>query len=160
MTTRADGLPSLGAVVQVNSSRGGVPKLPVADARVLFMGLEGDNHHDRRFHGGPERALCLFSLDVIEALRLEGHPIFPGAAGENITVSGVDWSTVRPGTRWWIGDRVEIEVTGYTTPCEKNAAWFVDGDFTRMGQRQHPGSSRVYARVLSEGQVAAGARFG
>ena len=38
------------------------------------------------FHGGPERALCLFSLERILELQAEGHPIFPGAAGENITI--------------------------------------------------------------------------
>ena len=38
----------------------------------------------------------------------------------------------------------------------KNAAWFADGDFNRMNQKTHPGCSRVYARVLEEGQLRTG----
>ena len=52
-----------GRVVQINVSPGGAPKLPVPSARVTTDGLEGDGHRDLEHHGGPERALCLFSLD-------------------------------------------------------------------------------------------------
>ena len=68
-----------GRVVQINISPGGVPKLPVAAARVTPDGLEGDGHRDLEHHGGPERALCLFSLEQIRALQAEGHAVTPGA---------------------------------------------------------------------------------
>ncbi|HJU52017.1 MAG TPA: MOSC domain-containing protein [Acidimicrobiia bacterium] len=122
-------------------------------------GLEGDRHTDRVHHGGPLRAVCLFSEEVIAALKAEGHPIFRGAAGENVTVSGVNWIDVVPGTRWAIGEEAEVEVTSYTTPCYKNSGWFVDGQFTRISQSLHPGFARVYARVLVEGSIAAGDQF-
>ena len=57
-------------VVQLSRSRGGVPKLAVDEAIVTATGLEGDRQRDRRFHGGPERALCLYSDDLIEQLGL------------------------------------------------------------------------------------------
>ena len=38
----------------------------------------------------------------------------------------------------------------------KNAQWFLDRDFHRMGHSHHPGSSRAYAWVLERGQVATG----
>lgn len=120
------------------------------------MGLVGDAQNDTKHHGGPDRALCLYSLEVIERLRSEGHPIEPGYAGENVTISGLDWAEVQPGARLRIGHDVEIEVTSYTAPCSNNARWFIDGDFTRMLQSRHPGESRVYARVLQEGEVRAG----
>ncbi len=120
------------------------------------MGLVGDAQNDTKHHGGPDRALCLYSLEVIERLRSEGHPIEPGYAGENMTISGLDWAEVQPGARLRIGQDVEIEVTSYTAPCSKNARWFINGDFTRMLQSRHPGESRVYARVLQEGEVRAG----
>ena len=53
-------------------------------------GLEGDRHRNRKLHGGPDRALCLFSLERIEALQAEGHPIEPGTLGENLTLA--DWT--------------------------------------------------------------------
>ena len=148
-----------GRVVAVNISAGGVPKLPVERAFLSANGLEGDRHNDRVHHGGLLRAVCLFSEEVIADLRAEGHPIFPGAAGENLTVSGADWTGVMPGTRWTIGDEAEIEVTSYTAPCYKNAAWFIDEQFTRISQTLHPGFARVYARVLVEGAIAAGDQF-
>jgi MOSC domain-containing protein YiiM len=142
-------------VHQINVSEGGVPKLPVAGAEIDESGLIGDIQADRVHHGKPDQALCLFSLEVIEGFRAEGHPISPGSAGENITVAGLDWSEVVPGLRMSIGP-VEIEITHYTTPCAKNAQWFSDGRFNRMHQSKHPGESRVYARVLRGGRIAPG----
>ena len=83
----------------------------------------------------------------------------PGHAGDNLTVAGIDWSTVVPGNRYRVGTEVEIEITNYTTPCATNAHWFSDGDFTRMLESRHPGESRVYARVLEEGTVRPGDAF-
>ncbi len=148
-----------GRVVAVNISAGGVPKVPVDRAFLSANGLEGDRHTDRVHHGGPLRAVCLFSDEVIAALRAEGHPIFAGAAGENVTVTGVNWIDVVPGSRWGIGEEAEVEVTSYTSPCFKNAGWFIDGNFTRISQSLHPGFARVYARVLVEGSIAAGDQF-
>lgn len=145
-----------GLVHQISTSPGGVPKLPVAEAAVNHLGLVGDDHNDKRHHGGPEAALCLYSLEAIEELRREGHPVFPGATGENITVNGVDWSLMVPGSRWRVGEGVEIEVTDYTTPCKNQVNWFIGGDFSRINQAKHPGWSRVYARVLREGIVKVG----
>ncbi len=56
-------------IVQISVSPGGVPKRPVPSARVTALGLEGDVQGDREHHGGPERALCLFSQERIRALQ-------------------------------------------------------------------------------------------
>ena len=87
----------------IQISRGGVPKLAVERARVTTLGLEGDSQHDTVHHGGPERAVCLFSAEVIEKLRGEGHPIEAGKTGENLTVSGLNWAEVVPGDRLRVG---------------------------------------------------------
>ena len=146
-----------GVVHAINVSNGGVPKLPREWARITVDGIEGDRQEDTRFHGGPDRAICLYSLDLIEALQGEGHPIAPGAIGENLTMHGIDWTDVRPGARLEIGD-VRLEVTRATTPCHKIAAAFTNGEFTRVSQKVHPGWSRYYARVLHEGVVTIGDR--
>lgn len=146
----------MATVHQINVSRGGVPKRAVPGAHIGTDGVEGDLQADRVHHGGPDRAVCLFSLEVIEGFRSEGHPIQPGYVGENLTISGISWDLMVPGARLGVGNEVELEVTSYTSPCSKNAPWFKDGDFTRMSQRQHPGESRVYARVLAEGHVRSG----
>ena len=119
-------------------------------------GLVGDLQADRVHHGRPWQALCLFSLEVIEKMQDEGHPIQPGSAGENLTVSGLDWGQLEEGHRLQIGSEVVAEITAPATPCAKNASWFIDGDFLRMSEHRHPGEARLYARVISGGPVAVG----
>ena len=145
-----------GRIAQLSVSPGGVPKRPVPEARVTALGLEGDAHRDMEHHGGPERAVCLFSLQRIEALRAEGHPIAPGAIGENVTVEGLDWSRVGPGSRLHLGAEVVVEVTRFTTPCMNIARAFQGGNIGRVSEKRHPGDSRVYARVLQTGTIRAG----
>jgi len=106
-------------------------------------------------HGGPDRAVCLYSLERINALRAEGHPIGPGTAGENVTIAGLDWDRVTPGTRLVLG-AVELEITAFAAPFETIVGSFGDKRSTRISQKVHPGWSRVYARVLTEGELAAG----
>ena len=93
---------------------------------------------------------------MIEALNAEGHPISPGAAGENLTVRGIEWASLRPGTVASIGDHVLIEISSYATPCAKNAEWFADRNFRRMLQEHNPGWSRLYATVLRAGPIRTG----
>ena len=141
---------------QISVSNGGVPKLAVPKARVTKNGVEGDHHRNTELHGGPDRAVCLYSLELIEALKQEGHPIAPGSSGENFTLAGLDWKHIGPGARISVGNEVKLEVLSYTSPCRHNACWFKDGDFSRISQKTHPGWSRVYAKVLAEGMVHQG----
>lgn len=145
-----------GTIVQINASDGGVPKLPIPQADVGERGITVDRQADLVHHGKPSQALCLFSLEVIEQLQAEGHPIAPGSTGENVTVSGLDWASLVPGTRLRLGDDVLIEITDYTTPCKVNAQWFSDGDFNRINVKRHPDSSRIYASVLATGVIRQG----
>lgn len=145
----------VGTVARISTSDGGVPKRPVESAPVERLGVVGDRQTARQHHGRPFQALCLWSAEVIDALRAEGHPIEPGFAGENLTLAGIDWSTIRPGVRLRIGD-VLADVSAWSAPCKKNAAWFVDGDFRRMGHDRHPGWSRAYAWVRQPGTVTTG----
>jgi MOSC domain-containing protein YiiM len=145
-----------GRIVQVSLSPGGVPKTAVASARVTPAGLEGDAHRDTEHHGGPDRAVCLYALEAIEALSLEGHRVVPGALGENVTVEGLDWAQVVPGRQLRLGADVRLEVTRYTSPCFNIGPVFRGREFSRVSQKRHPGWSRVYARVLVPGVIRAG----
>jgi MOSC domain-containing protein YiiM len=143
-------------IFQINISNGGVPKLPIQRAKVNSLGLEGDEHNNKELHGGPDKAICLYSLELIKALQTEGHQIFPGAAGENVTISGLDWTQITPGTRIRLGNDVLIEITQYTQPCYKLEKFFKEEQILRMAQEKHPGWARVYARVLSAGEIRIG----
>lgn len=147
-----------GVIRSINLSGGGVPKKSVTGARVARSGLVGDAHNDTEGHGGPERAVCIYSLELIGLLQREGHPIDVGTAGENLTVEGINWDLMVPGARMRCGSEVELEVASFTSPCKTIKASFVDGQFTRISQKVHPGWARVYARVLAEGQIRQGDR--
>jgi MOSC domain-containing protein YiiM len=144
-----------GRLVQINVSAGGVPKRPVPRARVLRSGVEGDAHRNAEHHGGPDRALCLFSIEQIEALRAEGHAVEPGALGENLTVAGLDWARVQPDDFFRLGGEVVVQITRFTSPCRSIRGAFLDGAYSRVSEKRHPGWSRVYARVLVPGALAA-----
>jgi MOSC domain-containing protein YiiM len=144
-----------GTIVGVHRSEGGLPKAAVDAADVDWDGVVGDRQLDRRHHGRPFQALCLWSSDLIAALVEEGHPIRAGAAGENLTIEGVDWATLRPGAVVRVGT-VMAEISSYATPCAKNAHWFDGRRFDRIDQAEHPGWSRLYARVLRPGRVQVG----
>ena len=144
-----------GSVVSVNVSDGGVPKLPVNEALITAHGLSGDRQRNRRHHGGPDRAVCLLAIESIETLRAQGHPIFPGSTGENITVQGLDWAEMAPGVRLVVGS-AELELTAFAEPCKTIRKSFVDNNITMLSNGSNPGHSRVYAKVLKEGKVAPG----
>jgi MOSC domain-containing protein YiiM len=147
-----------GTIRAINLSSGGVPKKSVDDAQVARSGIVGDAQNDTKHHGGPERAMCLYSLELIQALQREGHPIDIGTIGENVTVEGLNWDLVVPGARIRCGEQVELEVVSFTRPCKTIRDSFIDGLFRRISQLFHPGWSRVYARVLSEGKIRRGDR--
>ena len=146
-----------GTVVQVNvNPSGGVPKARVPGARITAKGVAGDKQRNRRFHGGPQRAVSIYSHEHILALQAEGHPITPGSTGENLTLGGLDWAALKVGARLLIGAELRIEITGYAAPCSNIAASFAGGEITRISQKLHPGWSRLYAKVLAEGEVRQG----
>ena len=145
-----------GLVVQISVSSGGVPKLRVPRAIVTPDGLAGDAQSNTKFHGGADRALCIWGEEIIDMLRGEGHNLAPGYTGENLTIRGINWNLVQPGVALHIGDSVEAVVTSFTRPCKTNARWFRGGDYGRISQVKHPGWSRVYARVLRGGNITEG----
>ena len=143
-------------VIQVNVSPGGVPKLPVDRAWVGPHGLVGDAHRDHTVHGGPHRAVALFAIEAIRRVSVEGHPIFPGSAGENLTTEGIEWASLPVGTRFAVGPALVLELSKPDNPCETIQGSFSDERFGRISILAHPTDSRMYARVIVEGEVRPG----
>lgn len=144
-----------GRLESINISNGGVPKTSVFEGLITEQGVAGDAQRDLRHHGGPDRAVVLFSLELIRALQQEGHPIATGTTGENLTVSGIEWTLLTPGTQVQVGP-VRLRITDYAAPCSKIAASFADHDVQRIWQTPCPGWSRLCARVVCGGMVQPG----
>jgi MOSC domain-containing protein YiiM len=142
-------------VSRLSSSGGGVPKLAVPKVTVGRRGILGDVQATRAHHGRPWQALCLWSQELIDTLAADGHPIGPGAAGENVTIAGVDWSQLRAGAIVDIGS-VRCQLSAPTTPCSKVRHCFSDRSIQRIDHDRHPGWSRWYASVIRPGSIEGG----
>ncbi len=145
---------AVGTVTAVFRSDGGVPKAPVDAADIGWLGVDGDRQADRKNHGRPFQAVCLWSNEVIDSFQAEGHPVEPGLAGENVTLTGLPWERVQPGVLLRIGE-VLLEISTHTIPCYKNADWFLGGRFDAMHHRNGP-RSRMYGTVLEPGRINVG----
>jgi len=151
------------SVIQINVSRGGIPKRPVSEAALTSHGLEGDSCAHPRFHGGPMKAVLLIASETIDELRAKGYPVFYGALGENFTTRGLDYSQLRPGERLRIGAAL-IELTTIRVPCitldiygpsikhEIFDAKVKAGDFSSA----HWALSGFYARAIDAGRIHTG----
>lgn len=155
---------SVGSIVQIHISNGGLPKLPIREGRVGPLGLEGDRHNHPKFHGGPTRALLMVCSEVVDTLIGRGYPVFPGALGENVTVRGIDHRGMRAGQRYRLGE-VVIELTTVREPCSALNIYgaSIRGEIydklVRSGSPESPrwAMSGFYTSVLRGGVIWAGA---
>jgi MOSC domain-containing protein YiiM len=153
-----------GSVLQIHVSKGGVPKLPITEATVTPLGIEGDLHAYPEKHGGPRQAVLLITAEGIEELTRAGFALYPGALGENITTQGLDRRAWRVGQRWGIGPDVIVEFTKIRGPC-KTIHVYSPGIQTaiydaavKAGDPSSPrwGLSGFYARVVRPGAIRHG----
>ena len=144
-----------GVVTHLFRADGGVPKRPVDEVGVEWRGIVGDGQAHRQHHGRPFQALSLFSTELVDELRHEGHPVVAGGVGENITTTGLAWSSLQPGVQVRIGT-VVAEISCFADPCSQIAHNFVGRDFNRIDEDRIPGSGRRYAWVLEPGAIRVG----
>lgn len=145
-----------GTVAHMHASKG-LPKKPIDHAVIGWRGVEGDVQSARAHHGRPWQALCIWSTDAIDSLRVQGHPVAPGYAGENITVSGIPATAFRPGAQFRCGT-VRGFMTAFAIPCSQNNDWFANKDFMAMSHERGP-YSRIYAMVTTCGEISVGDTF-
>ena len=136
-------------LAQLNVSSGGIPKLPVESARVTKFGIEGDHQRNRKYHGGPNRAVCLFSHELYDWLREKGIDLKYGSVGENFTTRGLDLNSLNKGDRLKVGACI-IEITDVRVPCSNLKKW--DADLPEL----IIGHSGWVAKVIEEATVRAG----
>ncbi|HXJ40074.1 MAG TPA: MOSC domain-containing protein [Bryobacteraceae bacterium] len=155
-----------GILTHINRSNGGLPKLVVSAPVVLTPeGLEGDRHRNLKYHGGPDKAVLMLAAEHLEYLKQKGFAVFPGALGENLTVSGLDPARWRSGQRYRLGDDPIIELTTLRVPC-LNLDVYDPAIKTELydaackaGNPDSPNWARggFYARVIRAGLLVPGA---
>ena len=131
-------------------------KEPVAGPVSLSReNLSGDRQPDLTVHGGPDKAVCVYSADHYPEWRRElgEQDCGPGWFGENFTVEGQTEETVCVGDVYRVGSAV-VEVSQPRGPCWKLGRRWGRLDLPKLVVRS--GRSGWYLRVLEGGDVAAG----
>lgn len=124
----------------------------------IFVGrenIEGDRQADRQGHGGPDKAVLLYSQEHYPGWHRElaRSDLRAGAFGENFTVSDRTEEDVCIGDVFTVGESV-LQVAQPRKPCWKQSRrWQIVDLSARMEQGARIG---WYARVLQEGYVEAG----
>jgi hypothetical protein len=139
----------------VNISDGDVPARPLDSISVQPAGVEGDRHADSKDHSRAFEAVCLWSSEVLEELAGPGRAVGPEVAGVNLTLSGVDWPRLRPGTRLLAGTAL-LELSYPVDPSQEHARGIQDGRIGRLPHAEHPERASWYAWVRHEGQIRPG----
>lgn len=123
--------------------------------QVRKLGLFADVQTDRKNHGGEDKALYAYAQEDADFWESElGRELAPGWFGENLRLSGIDVSNARVGTRWRIGDTVEVEVTMPRSPCATFARWVGGADERGWVKRfALEGRLGAYLRVIRTGKI-------
>jgi MOSC domain-containing protein YiiM len=135
-------------------------KQPVASARLTRLGLVGDEQADRRYHGGPDQALCAYAFENYPVWERElGLSLSPGAFSENLTLLGLNEESVAIGDILGIGPpggvlSVEVQVSLPRQPCGRLAGKLGVPDL--VGRIKETGRTGFYLRVLREGEIRSG----
>ncbi len=110
-------------------------------------GIKGDAHA-----GNWHRQVSLLSYEKIKAFQEKGADITDGAFGENLVVSGYDFTKFPVGTRFLCND-VILELTQIGKECHNGCAIY-----QRMGECIMP-TNGVFAKVIKGGTISEGDVF-
>jgi MOSC domain-containing protein YiiM len=107
----------------------------------------------------------LLCAEAVDDLIAQGFPLFYGALGENLTVSGIDHRAFRIGQRWRLGSGVVIELTKIRVPCQTLNVYgegriqkAVYDSAVKAGDHSSPlwAKGGIYASVIANGSIEPG----
>jgi MOSC domain-containing protein YiiM len=127
-----------------------------AAVRLTGDGLVGDEQADRKNHGGPDKAVCVYSLDHypywVEKL---GRPLPPAAFGENFGVEGMTEEQVCIGDVYAVGEGgCRVEVSQPRIPCFKMGMRNAEPELPNWAMQA--GRTGFYFRCVAGGEVQEG----
>ncbi|MBU2998063.1 MOSC domain-containing protein [Cellulophaga baltica] len=134
----------------------GIYKYPTN--KPLFLNTEdvdNDTVIDRRYHGGVNKACYLYAAEQYDYWK----NLYPnldwnwGMFGENLTIKGLDESTLRIGDVYELGSAL-VQITQPREPCYKLGVRFQDQKIIKQFvQHNYPGT---YIKILETGTVTIG----
>jgi len=143
--------------LEPEGQRTGLFKEPASRVAAQRLGLAGDHQADRRYHGGPEKAVHQYPPDhyprIAARFPAAATHAVPGALGENLGSVGMTEQTVCIGDRYRLGE-AELEVSQPRTPC-----WKINHRFSETELSRFVLAERItgwYCRVIREGTIERG----
>ena len=134
-----------------------IGKFPVTEP--IWLGCEnlvGDKQANRKYHGGPDKALCVYASEHYPVWRAEfakPEQAF-GSFGENLTTTGLTEDTVCIGDIYQVASGAAFQVCQPRVPCiNVRRYWNVPELPSRM---EETGWTGFYCRVITEGELSAG----
>lgn len=132
-------------------------KTPVESAMLRLTNFDGDRQADLENHGGPDKAVCVYSFDHYPYWEeWLGEKLSPGAFSENLTITGVSENDVCIGDVFRAGEAL-LQISQPRQPCSKLAGKRANKYLPR--QIHDTGYSGFYLRALSEGVIRVGDAF-
>lgn len=137
--------------------RTGIVKQRRDRVEVAAEGIAGDVQADRRFHGGPDKAVHHFPADHYVALARRfpaaARRLGPGSLGENVSTMGWTDADVAIGEVYGTAT-VVLQVTQPRSPCWKINERLGEPDAARWIADE--GCSGWYCRALAGGELRLG----
>lgn len=135
-----------------------IVKQPTSEPlRLTLTGLAGDQQADLRYHGGLDKAVCVYAAEHYPFWKEKlGRALPLPGFGENFTTVGLLEDEVCIGDVYQIGE-VVVQVTQPRQPCYKLAMRHQIKDMAV--QVTESGFTGFYLRVLKPGMVQAGAEI-
>ncbi|MFJ3390702.1 MOSC domain-containing protein [Lysinibacillus sp. NPDC086135] len=135
----------------------GIEKRKVQEVYLSARGFEGDDVADKKHHGGPDRAVCLYPAEhYIQWEQELGKPLLTAAFGENLTVTNMLEADICIGDIYKIGDAV-IQVTQGRVPCS-TIDKYAEANIL-LKRLIETGYTGFLARVLEEGTICADSKI-
>ncbi|WP_316569928.1 MOSC domain-containing protein [Neobacillus sp. YIM B06451] len=128
-----------------------IGKESVREAFLSRDGLAGDGIANPEFHGGPDRALCLYPYEHYPKWEEEfGVKLLPPVFGENITALGMPESEVYIGDIYKIGEAT-VQISQGRVPCSTISKFnSIDPFLKRVYETCLTG---YFFRVIEEGKM-------
>jgi MOSC domain-containing protein YiiM len=146
MTNRIDGYMAKIIAVCSSKERGTKKEAVVEGVLKEDYGLAGDAHADCCTH----RQVSLLAMESINRMRGLGFEVGPGDFAENLTIQGLELTSLPVGARIFVGKGIMLEITQIGKECHSGCAIY-----RQIGKCIMP-KEGIFARVIQGGVVRAG----
>lgn len=136
------------SIVSINvSEKKGVRKKSINSASLKEnYGIENDAHASEKWH----RQVSLLALESIKKMQAKGLKVGPGDFAENFTTEGIDLVSLPIGTRFTVGENIEVEVSQIGKVCHNRCAIYHQAGDCVMPKEG------IFVKVLKSGTAKKG----